>query len=318
MTDEPVKMRRRIDFVMEPQVIDAKKGIVGVSLVPNPKRYDWVTGKDGKKYLHDKFDDYLMPEDLLQDLAKSMEGQPIFYQPPEIEDADKYVESRKPHVSKLIESGQTDIQFKDKSEEYLESLAVDNLGFAIMSIDLVGSTKLVQELGEEGYTRTIQTLLYEMSNVIPKFKGQVLKYTGDGLIAYFPEPNFITKCDLALDCALTIRRLVYNGLNPLLEQHGLKKVNIRIGLDAGSASVIIVGSPETKQHKDIIGSVINIAAKIQAKATPGGILIGDEMQRNLHTDWKLHCKKFPIEPWPYKDKQGKPYPVFRYEDEESR
>ena len=32
-----------------------------------------------------------------------------------------------------------------------------------------------------------------MSEIIPKFHGHVLKYTGDGLIGYFPEPSFITK-----------------------------------------------------------------------------------------------------------------------------
>jgi class 3 adenylate cyclase len=151
-----------------------------------------------------------------------------------------------------------------------------------------------------------------MSEIIPEFHGHVLKYTGDGLIAYFPEPSFITKNDLAIDCALTVKRLVYDGLNPILESEGYPRLDIRIGLDSGEAVIITVGSQKTKRHKDIIGTVVSIAAKIQSLGRPGDILLGDVTERNLHTMWREICEEVELgEGWPYKTKDGKPYKVHR-------
>ena len=61
----------------------------------------------------------------------------------------------------------------------------------------------------------------ELSELVPKFWGYVLKYTGDGLIAYFPEPSFITMNDAALYCALTMRKIVYQALNTALQHRSL-------------------------------------------------------------------------------------------------
>ncbi len=186
------------------------------------------------------------------------------------------------------------------------------MGFVIICVDLVGSTKLSTNLEPEKYTRLISTVLYEISEIIPKFHGHVLKYTGDGIIAYFPEPSFITKNDLAIDCALTIRRLVYKGLNPILKKNGYPCIDIRIGLDSGEAYIVTIGSPETKQHKDIIGSVVNLATKIQSLGKPGDILLGEITVRNLHTMWREICEGIKIEKnWEYKGKNGEPYKVYK-------
>ena len=38
------------------------------------------------------------------------------------------------------------------------------------------------------------------------------------------------------------------------------------------------------------------------------------MQKNLHTEWKLRCKEINIkDDWPYKDKNGTPYRIYKYE-----
>jgi class 3 adenylate cyclase len=201
---------------------------------------------------------------------------------------------------------------KDKSKTFLESLAQDKLGFVIMCVDIVGSTKLSMNLEPEKYSRLISTILYEMSEIIPKFYGHVLKYTGDGLIGYFPEPSFISKNDLAIDCALKIRQLVYSLLNPILKENGYPNIDIRIGLDSGDAYVTTIGSLATKRQKDIIGTVVNLAAKIQSLGKPGDILLGNVTERNLHTMWRQICEEIIIrKDWVYKDRKGKPYKVYK-------
>jgi adenylate cyclase len=132
------------------------------------------------------------------------------------------------------------------------------------------------------------------------------------LIAYFPEPSFITKNDLAIDCALTLRGLIHRVLNPILADRGFPTIGIRIGLDAGEAYIETIGSPETKQHKDIIGAVVSLAAKIQAQAKPGEIYLGDTVVRNLHTMWRQICE--PVElgkNWNYTGLEGDVYQVHK-------
>ena len=128
----------------------------------------------------------------------------------------------------------------------------------------------------------------------------MLNYTGDGIIAYFPAPSFINKNDLAIDCAATMRLLVRDALNPLLIEHGYVPISVRIGLDAGAAAVIAIGSPATKQRKDIIGAVVNLACKIQSRAPEGEIAIGDIAFKNLHTNWRLNCAALEVgSDWQY-------------------
>lgn len=60
-----------------------------------------------------------------------------------------------------------------------------------------------------------------------------------------------------------------------------EKLGVLIGLDSGEALVVTMGHPATKQHKDIIGATVSLAAKIQARAEPGTILVGQTVDRNL-------------------------------------
>lgn len=301
-----------MDFITEIISIDEDERMltVTVNLIPNPRRYEW-TEIDGKRYLYDKLDRIVFPEKVFLDSLKQMSGMPIYIQPQEIDDTEQYVKSRIPIILAKLRGDKKPDTLEDKSEAFLESLAEDKFGFVIMCVDIVGSTKLSTDLEPEKYARLIPTILDEMSEIVPKFHGHVLKYTGDGLIAYFPEPSFISKNDLAIDCALTTRRLVYIGLNQALEENGYPRIDIRIGLDSGDAYVVTIGSPETKRHKDIIGATVSLAAKIQSLGSPGDILLGDVTQRNLHTMWREICEEIkPRKDWIYKGKNGKSYRVY--------
>jgi adenylate cyclase len=310
MTDKSIRFR--FDFIQKVASIDEKSGIISFRLEPDPRRYEWKVIK-GKRTLYDKFDDiYFTEECVLDGFRQLLQGKPIYFERPDIESAEEYIKSRKSHITAMLEGGINEPTFKDKSEEFLESLKQDKLAFVIVSLDIVGSTKLATEMDPKLYARIIATILYELSEIIPKFRGYVLKYTGDGLIAYFPEPSFIRKNDLAIDCALTLRGLVYNGLNPVLREKGYPALDIRIGLDSGEAYVEIIGSPETKQHKDIIGKVVSLAAKIQTQAKPGDIYLGDTTERNLHISWRQICELADLKvDWGYKDSEGNPYKIHR-------
>jgi adenylate cyclase len=200
---------------------------------------------------------------------------------------------------------------EDRSQEYLRDVDEAELGFVILSLDVVDSTKHLLELGDEAFNRVVGTMLFEASQVLPIFHGFVLSYVGDGLIAFFPEPSFMRKNDLALDCALTIRSLVYQAIHPILARYDLPRLDIRIGLEAGSAPIITTGSPEAKSQRDIRGAVVSMAKKIEGTAEPGGVRLGEATVRNLHTGWRQFIERVDAPPdWPYSNPEGDSYGVF--------
>lgn len=303
--------RFRMDFVMKVLSVDEQSRTVQFTLEPDPRRYEWRENERGK-FLFDKLDNLAFPERAFFENMKQMVGKPIFHQPQQIGDSRSYAHSRRQHIVSLLEGVQSPQGFSDRSEDFLESLSVDELEFVIVSIDIVGSTRLVTTMEPPKYAKLINTVLYELSELVPKFHGHVLKYTGDGLIAYFPAPSFITKNDLAIDCALSCRLLVHEVLNPALLERGFPTINLRTGLDSGEAFIQTVGSSETKRHKDIIGAVVSLAVKIQALAPPGEIYLGETTVRNLYIAWRELCERVDAGPgWAYKDASGKPYGVWR-------
>jgi len=303
--------RFRVDFVQKIISIDDKTGEFIVSLEPDPRRYEWRE-INGRRSLYDKFDNVYIPEDVFQASLKTLKGKPIYFQPQKIDDAEAYIKSRQPIIENMLDDSEELPILEDKSEKFLQSLSVNKLAFVILSIDIVGSTKLSTSIDGAVFRNIIRTTLYELGDIIPKFHGYVLKYTGDGFIAYFPEPSFIAKNDLAIDCALTLRGLVYKALNPIFVDRGYPPIDVRIGFDAGEAYIETIGSPETKQYKDIIGAVVNLAVKIQSLANPGEIYLGEVAERNLHIMWRQICESVvPEEQWDYKNLDGNIYKVYK-------
>ena len=169
------------------------------------------------------------------------------------------------------------------------------------------SQKLVAKVN----ARIIQVYIREMALLVGKFNGFVLKYVGDGLIAYFPEPNLIGMSDNALDCAACMGRMIFNGINPILKERNLPELSFRVGLDSGEASIVTMGADAIKRHKDLISETINISAKIQAKAGTNQIFMGESTALALHTFWRKRIKKVKPKDWEYKDKAtGNIYPIY--------
>ena len=229
----------RLDFEIEVISSDEKSNQVQVFLKPNKKRYE-EKEVDGKMYLLDKFDNFLIEKEMLfHEMVKQLEGQPINLQKQDIGNIDDYIIERCPEIEKKLSSlVPHQYEFVDKSEEFLSTQQLNTLEFAIVSIDIAGSTKLASSIEHDKYLKIITVFINEMSRIIPKFRGYILKFTGDGLLAYFPAPSLIRMNDLSLDCSLCIRKLVYNCLNPIFDKNNLQKIQIRIVIDSREAAMM--------------------------------------------------------------------------------
>ena len=125
----------------------------------------------------------------------------------------------------------------------------------ILAADVVGYSRLMRK-DEATTLRRLKSLRKEL--VQPKIserKGRVVKLMGDGLLAEFPS---VVE---AVQCAIDIQQSMQEREPELPDEERLR---LRIGLNLGD--IIVEGS-------DIYGDGVNVAARLEALADPGGVCI---------------------------------------------
>jgi TolB-like protein/class 3 adenylate cyclase len=126
---------------------------------------------------------------------------------------------------------------------------------AILAADVVGYSRLMGE-DEAGTLDALKALRKELvAPEIERHKGRVVKLMGDGLLAEFGSVVEAVACAAAIQSAMPERNA---------DRAPERKVQLRIGINLGD--VIVEG-------RDIYGDGVNVAARLEALADPGGICI---------------------------------------------
>jgi len=125
---------------------------------------------------------------------------------------------------------------------------------AILSADVKGYSRLMGE-DEDATIRTLGTYRQVMTGLIDQHRGRVVDAIGDNLLA-----EFASAAD-AVQCAVEIQEELRARNSVLLVSH---RMAFRIGVNLGDV---------VEEGDRIYGDGINIAARIEALADPGGISI---------------------------------------------
>ena len=141
----------------------------------------------------------------------------------------------------------------------------------VMFSDLVGSTALSAELDPEAMAALIRRYQETVAAAIARFDGFVAKFMGDGVLAYFGFPHaHEDAAERAARAALAIVADVARLHGP-----GGKALSARLGLATGLVVVgEIVGTGTAREHS-IAGETPNLAARLQALAAPGEIVVSE-------------------------------------------
>jgi adenylate cyclase len=151
---------------------------------------------------------------------------------------------------------------------------------AILYVDLVASTAMAAIISSEQLATVVRIFCQEMSIMISKHTGYVLKYAGDAVIGYFPkDPDVQNACENAVKCAFDMKRMIEESVNAVLFQKYYPKIRTRITVDSGENQIIVLGS-----QPDLLGHVVSRAAKIMAKARPNQIAIGGNVFTNIRKE----------------------------------
>ena len=152
---------------------------------------------------------------------------------------------------------------------------------AILAADVAGYSRLMGE-DEEGTHERLKAHLREL--VDPKIaghRGRTVKNTGDGLLAEFP-----SVVD-AVRCAAEIQRGMIDREPDVPEE---RRIRFRIGVNLGDVIV---------EEHDIFGDGVNVAARLEALAEPGGVCILATVNDPLHlrrhgrAERQKHCSAYP-------------------------
>jgi class 3 adenylate cyclase/predicted ATPase len=143
----------------------------------------------------------------------------------------------------------------------------------VMFCDLVDSTGIAAKLDAEDWRDLVGAYLDAATAAVTEVGGRVAKKLGDGLLALFGYPVAQENdAERALRAALSIQRSLAE-LNRKNEGTGKPALAARIAIDTGPA-VLDAGG-------EIFGDVANIAARAQALADPGAVVVTARVQRQV-------------------------------------
>ena len=167
----------------------------------------------------------------------------------------------------------------------------------IMFCDLVGSTELAAALDVEDWRNLLNSYLDEASRAVTVLGGHVLKRLGDGLMAVFGYPLAQENdAERAVRAALGVQQAVAE-VNRRNATTGAPQLAVRIGLESGPVVVDDAG--------EVFGEAPNIAARVQAAAEPGTVLVTSTVQRQI-------AGLFIVEDKGAHELKGAPAPVTLY------
>jgi len=145
----------------------------------------------------------------------------------------------------------------------------------VMFCDLVGSAALAARLDPEDMWGVIACYHACIGEVVAPYEGMIARYMGDGALVYFGYPRAQEdEAEQAVRAALALVDAV-----PKLRTNVEAALQVRIGIATGTVVVSEILIDETPAEKAVIGETPNLAARLQALAEPGTVLICPQTHR---------------------------------------
>jgi class 3 adenylate cyclase len=181
--------------------------------------------------------------------------------------ASKLAKYLSPQIYQSIFSGRQSVEISAKRKK-----------LTIFFSDIAGFTEITDNLESEELTDVLNHYLTEMSAIALQYGATIDKYVGDAMLLFFGDPESRGVKEDAKTCvmmAIAMQRRM-RELEQEWRGRGLQQpFRIRIGITTGFCTVGNFGSRDRMDYT-IIGNEVNLAARLQSAAEPGGILLSHE------------------------------------------
>jgi class 3 adenylate cyclase len=136
-------------------------------------------------------------------------------------------------------------------------LAISNL--AVLFSDLTGSTALYERLGDARAFAIVEAHFREMEKAVAAHGGAVVKTMGDAVMATFASPVDAVRAAIAMVAANDA-------------QHADLGLGVKLGVHAGACLAV-----RANERLDFFGTTVNLAARLQAQAKAGELVVTEEL-----------------------------------------
>jgi len=141
---------------------------------------------------------------------------------------------------------------------------------AILAADIAGYSRLMSN-DEEGTLAALKACRRELTDPkVAEHHGRIVKTTGDGILA-----EFASAVD-AVRCAVEVQRAMAERNTSIPED---RRIEFRIGINIGDVLV---------DEGDIFGDDVNIAARLEALASPGAICLSEDAYNQIKNKLTLN------------------------------
>jgi class 3 adenylate cyclase/tetratricopeptide (TPR) repeat protein len=148
----------------------------------------------------------------------------------------------------------------------------------VLFADVVGSTAIAERIDPEEMRTLMDRCFGHMLDEVHRYEGTVNQFTGDGIMALFGAPLALEDAPRrAVLAALAIQQALAGARQELRETCGVD-MQVRIGVHTGLVVVGRIGN-DLRMDYTAIGDTTNLAARLEAIAAPGSVVVSDATHR---------------------------------------
>ncbi len=173
--------------------------------------------------------------------------------------------------------------------------------------DIADFTETAERLEAEDLVHFLNAYISEMTDIAIRYGATIDKYIGDAIMLFFGDPETRGVKTDAVQCvrmALAMQDRLTDMEDEWRAEGFVRPFRVRMGINTGFCTVGNFGS-ETKLDYTIVGSHVNLAARLQTKSPVGGVLVSEET-------WSVVADQFVGERFGELTVKGVPYPVASY------
>lgn len=231
------------------------------------------------------------------------------------------IRQRAARINRQFNSIKKKLRISDEENLKLGESKTTHTSF--LFIDIRGFTERTRHSDDKEIIHILNVFLPEMVGIVEDYKGQVEKFTGDGLLAVFGigSSSPATYVVNSVKCAMTMMYIVEHEIDAYLQEQSINPIDCGIGINAGETIIAKIGrygSSEKEGHFEIVsvGYPVNIASKLEAIAGEKEIMIGEEVKKHLSESWqqeKVCIPQLPDPEWMYYDESRRnKYPYYKF------
>ncbi|NJD06854.1 MAG: adenylate cyclase [Methylococcaceae bacterium] len=163
------------------------------------------------------------------------------------------------------------------------SRSLEQRPMTIIMADIRGFTALAERHPPEAVFETLDCHLGVMAEIIARYGGMIDKVMGDCIMVLFgAREHQDDHVQRALNCAVEMQQAI-GRVNRNNQERGFPPIYMGIGIDTGTVAAGVIG-PDWHREYTVIGPEVNMAARIEAHAMRGQILISQECQTVARDD----------------------------------